>query len=312
MFRIIVYIYIYTIIIPEIIEIFYVAKWLNHKFKGKNIEEITVVSGRYKKKHIPGIDLFNTTKPFTILEISSKGKVIWFKVKNKNNQVNYIFNRFGLSGEWLLDDSSYTRIKLDIDGIYLYFSDLRNFGIFEIINSDEWKRRVDGVGDDLLQTKFTVDDIKKKLKDYLVGKGNVRGNKEVIRILMDQKIVGSGIGNYLGAEILYHAKISPHTKIINIYKNNNLLKKLVHSIKYIIKLSYLSKNIKYMHDKNLIKFIEKTRKEKKYDFHADIKVGKNDKFVFNVYRQKIDPHGNIINTSKIITGRTTYWSPIQK
>lgn len=297
---------------PEIIEIFYFAKWLNNTFKDKNITEITVVSGRYKKKNIPGIDLFNTTKPFTILEISSKGKAIWFKIKNKDNQISYIFNRFGLSGEWLLEDSSYTRIKLDIDKINLYFSDLRNFGIFELINSDEWKRRVNSIGDDLLQTEFTVDDIQKKLKDYLEGKSNVRGNKEVIRILMDQKIIGSGIGNYLGAEILYHAKISPHTKIINIYKNNNLLKTLVHSIKYIIKLSYLSKNVGYMNDKDLVKFIGKIRKEKKYNFHSDIKIWKNDKFAFNVYRQKKDPYGNIVNTSKIITGRTTYWSPIQK
>lgn len=301
---------------PEGPELFITGEWIDNKFKGKPIKNITVVGGRYAKKSIPGINLFTATKPFTILSVSTKGKALWYKVKNKNNQTLYIFNRFGLAGEWLIDESPHTRIKLDIDGSNFHFSDVRNFGTFEIITEIDWQNRVNSIGDDLLQTEYTVDDIRQKLKTYLEG-GNgspslPRGNKEVIKILMDQTIIGSGIGNYLGAEILYHAKISPHKKIIDIYNNHTILKRLVHSMKYIIKLSFLSKNSGYMNDDDMVKFITKQRKEKKYNFHLDIKIKKNDKFKFNVYRQKNDQHGNIVNTSKIITGRTTYWSPIQK
>jgi len=46
------------------------------------------------------------------------------------------------------------------------------------------------------------------------------------------------------------------------------------------------------------------------NYHNDVKLKKDDIFEFKVYRQDEDPYGNEVKGDKIITGRTTYWSPI--
>jgi formamidopyrimidine-DNA glycosylase len=107
--------------------------------------------------------------------------------------------------------------------------------------------------------------------------------KEIVKILMEQEdnnAIGSGIGNYLVAEILYDAKISPHKTLVEIYKNDKLIKSLTKSIKYITKLSYTTSINEYSGQyKEFYDYI----KEGKYDkFHDDIKLKKNDNFFFKI------------------------------
>ena len=47
---------------------------------------------------------------------------------------------------------------------------------------------------------------------------------------MDQTAIGSGIGNYLSAEILYRAKISPHKTIAQICRNKKISDRLAKAI----------------------------------------------------------------------------------
>ena len=65
--------------------------------------------------------------------------------------------------------------------------------------------------------------------------------------------IGSGIGNYLAPEILYRAKISPHTKIINIYNNSqSVLKKMVSTATMLTYISYFYKKEKQQQKVSLI------------------------------------------------------------
>lgn len=308
---------------PEVIEVCLTAQFLNSKFANKILNNIFVLAGRYTRHPLVGLSEFrgkldNKTPP-VIKNINSKGKFLWFELDNGQ----YILNHLGLQGEWGLDKRTHSNIKLEITNpknnkkYELYFSDPRNFGTIEIIfEKSSLDQQLDQLGPDFLKQDFTNQDFHNRIKKYLVNKS--RENKPIIKILMDQNKktgLGSGIGNYLSAEILYMAEISPYTKIINIYSNRELSDKLAYSIKYILKLAYETAEIGYLEhlDPQMGKFIKKIRADKKYNFHPDIKLKKGDIFVFKIYRQSEDPLGNKVLGSKIIPGRTTYWVPaVQK
>ena len=338
---------------PEVIEVYLSAQYLNSKFKNKYITNITVLSGRYLKTPMKGLDNIIKKLPLKIKKVSSKGKFMWFELYDKKNRY-YIMNTYGLTGKWVadedttfrvadedttfrvagsdtddsLDNHNSSRVMITIeknDKIYqLYYIDPRNFGTLAI-TSDKNKldAKLSSLGPDLLKTSFTDKEFYQRINKYIhTGTtfkklSKKREEKEVVKVLMDQKLnsgLGSGIGSYLAIEILYHAKISPRMKMKYIYRNKRLAYKLSKSIKYIIKLSYLTGNIGYLEHfpPSMINWLRKLRNEikknpdHKYNYHKDTNIG-NNIFSFKVYRQKKDPLGNIVTADKIISGRTTYW-----
>jgi len=311
---------------PEIVEVCLTALWLNEKLAGKELTKLTVLGGRYSRHTLEGLAYIDSYKPFKINKIDSKGKFLWFELTGKNNKNYYILNRFGLEGEWGFTKQEHSGLQLTISDINLYFTDSRNFGTIEIVNDKKsLDKELDKMGPDFLKTPFTNDEFYKRIDDYVTkGKGSIvkaRGDKEIIKVLMDQSIsggLGSGLGNYLGVEILYNSEISPHKTMKQLYQDKTLALKLAKSIKYVVKLSFLNANIGYLEhlDDDMASFIKKLRKEinenKNHanNFHPDVVINKDDEFKFNVYRQKLDPLGNSVIADKIITGRTTYWAPV--
>jgi len=295
---------------PECVEVSLTALWLNSNLKNRSLNDINVLKGRYKKQKIAGLTTFKANAPFKVISIGSKGKVIWIHIKNKQNVSLYIFNRFGLTGEWHMNKDKFSAIELQFDNLSAYFSDMRNFGTIEIVDKITLDTLLNKLGDDFLMP-FDCDDFYTRLNTYATS--DARKKQPIIKILMDQAAVGSGIGNYLAAEILYHAKMSPYTKLKILCDSKILSNRLCKSIKYVIKLVYFTDDSPYVNDPELKKFIEKERKKTKTKnaIHPDVKLKLNDKFTFNVYGQNTDPDGNKVNQSKIIPGRTTYWSPVQ-
>ena len=133
---------------------------------------------------------------------------------------------------------------------------------------------------------------------------------------MDQnkgETVGSGIGNYIAAESMYEAKLSPYRTLNSLTKKE--IESLNQAIKKIIKISYISNKVGYM--ECLEDYIEKHKeqvKEGKFpDYLPEIKIKKGEEIEFKVYQKTEDKLGNKVIADKIITGRTTYWVPnIQK
>jgi formamidopyrimidine-DNA glycosylase len=175
-----------------------------------------------------------------------------------------------------------------------YFSDMRNFGTFKFTTDEELlKKKLKELGPDFLKDDVNLNLIT-KYKD------------PVIKILMDQKKIGSGLGNYLTAEILYRAKISPHRLCTDLSKTD--IVNLTYEIKYMVKLAYVNNHIGYM-----INLETEADKIVRKNYHPDIKLKTTSEFEFQVYRQKTDPYGNKVIGEKIISGRTTYWVPaVQK
>ena len=276
---------------PEVCEIVMTSQYLMTKLKNRYITDINILSGRYTHENIVGKNLINKYAPLKIINVNSKGKFMWFELLNeKDNKYIYILNTFGLSGSWLFKDNPSNRIKFSIENkdktktYVLYFNDPRNFGTIKITdNIIDLNTKINKLSVDLLKTEFSDD-------EFLDWVNNFKSkDKEIIKILMTQEVnkgIGSGLGNYLAPEILYHAKISPFRTISSL--NNNEIINLAQSIRYILKLCYTNNKIGYMeHFKN---FIEKHKlgiKSGKYpQYHKKVHINDNIEFQFSVYQKK--------------------------
>lgn len=302
---------------PEGPEICITAQYLKTKLKGRTISKLEVLSGRYTHAKLKGAEHLNGDKKYKVKDISSKGKLLWFKMESKAGNILYLINRFGLTGGWSFHRSNSDRIRLTIvdekknKTYQLYYYDDRNFGTIELTKDiTDLTNKCDALAPDLLKTSFTPAQFMNWIKLFL-SKSKKRNDALIGKILMNQNAsdgIGSGIGNYLMPEILYDAKISPFRTVGSLSESE--IEKLGVSIKKIIKLSYYNNATGYM--TTFSNFVETHRKgidNGKYsDYHKDIKFKATDKFEFKVYRQKTDKLGNKVENDKTINnGRTTYW-----
>lgn len=288
---------------PEVVEVYVTREYLNKVAKNKVVHDIIVHSGRYIDTGFP---LFKGLNKPKITKIGSKGKFMWIELDDGNKKL-YLLNTYGLTGGWSTKKDKYVRVELVLGSKSIYYYDKLGFGTIELGDAMMLSKKLNSLAADILLTNFT--------EDIFYNKIMALKNKKmpIITLLMDQKKLFSGIGNYLGAEILYHAKIDPHSTVNNISKNKALCNILSKSIKYITKLSLLKSDIGYLSelDDDFKLFITELRKT--IIVHPDIKLKKKAYFEFNVYNQEVDPLGNPITKSKIIKSRTTYWCPaIQK
>lgn len=289
---------------PEIAEVAITAELLNSRLLNKKITNIEFVGGRYLNK--PPLDFENLKKnlPLKITKIDTRGKFLWFELDNLTTQVSsknkwFIWNTFGLTGEWSFKISEnklkYLKATITWDNKKVYFFDTRNFGTFKFSQNEiALEKKLKQLSPDFLKdSDFDIS----KIKKY---------NIPVVTILMDQKKIGSGIGNYLSAEILYRAKISPLCKGSELSSQQIL--DLTYWIKYMVKLAYMCNETIYMHDLN-----KYTPYLNKKEYHPDIKITEKS-LKFKVYRKKIDPYGNPVIVSKIVGSgnvkRSTYWVPV--
>jgi formamidopyrimidine-DNA glycosylase len=309
---------------PEIVEVYLTCQYLLSKLKNHNILNI-VSATNYKKLDKDNLKILKDTYPLKITDIKSKGKLMWFQLySNKKEKTYYIMNGFGLFGDWNFEKISNIRVTIKSDNINyseLYYSDTMNFGHFKIVdNINDLYKKLDVMGDDFLQNNFLVKDIEKRISLLIPKKSDL----SIYEVLIEQETkkgsIGCGIGSYLASEICYNAKISPLTKIIDIYKDNDKIKTLTKSIKYLIKSSLLLADMGYFEHmyEDRLKFINKFRDvifndpDSEYNFHKSIKIKKTDKFVFNVYRQKKDLLENEVCKIEI-KKRSVYWAPaVQK
>ena len=302
---------------PEGVEVTVTSLYLCDVLKDDSVVGINVLSGRYSRHPMKGIDSFKKKLPMKVKSVESKGKFMWFELEDTNNDDFYILNTFGLEGSWGFTKKENSNVELLLSsGRCLFFTDPRNFGT--IVMTSIKKQLIDklnGLGSDLLKESFTNDDFNTRLLSYLTmksGMSEVRKNKKIVQILMNQTVtggIGSGIGNYLVAEILYNSKISPHKTVYDIYINKDLSNKLATAIKYVMKLSFMTSTIGYFCkvDKDMEKWIKNMRKNVKYNYHPEVNL-ENNKFKFYIYRQKEDPKKHRIKAdTNIIKGRSTYW-----
>lgn len=295
---------------PEICEVVLTSQALKDKLLNKKLNQINILSGRYTKNPFNGYD--NMTFSLKVINIDSHGKFMWFQFENNK----YLLNTFGLTGMWGFGKNKNSRIEFIFeDNIKVYYDDDRNFGTFEYDDTQiAFNKKINKLAPDALKTDFTKEQFLGWFKDFL-SKSSKRKDMLIVKVLINQnKIDGivSGLGNYLVPEILYRCKISPHRKIDNLTDNEII--NMAQIIKQILKQCYVYNDTGYMEDKDFVEDHYNGLQKGKYpDYHPEIKIAKGQKFMFYVYRQKVDFLGNKVISEKIIKNRSTYWVPsVQK
>lgn len=251
---------------------------------GFTLKEIKIISGRYAKHGKPeGLEDFEKLLPLKLNEISCKGKFIYWTFKD--TEFN-IWNTLGMSGSWSIN-SPHKRVEFiftNLDGIdqSIYFSDIRNFGTLKFSNSKkELLKKLNSIGPDMLSDPPSIAEFESIIY--------AQGSKNLCQALMDQSVI-SGVGNYVKAESLYLAKISPH-KFCSLLSKLEI-EKLYNSIRNILTESYASGG--------------STLKTYK-DLYGNVGSYSGR---FLIYGKKTDPLGNPVLTVETPDKRTTYWVPL--
>lgn len=303
---------------PEGPEILITSQYLTSKIRGKYITNAKILSGRYTHQTLKGFDLLKGD--LKISKIDSKGKFMWITLKDNNNDYIYILNTFGMAGEWSFKKNDNSRVKFKLKNKktdkehILYFNDVRNFGSLTITkNKNDLKKKIDSLGIDLIKSELSLNEMVNHITSFIdkKKKNKRKSNNNIVNILMSQEVnkgIGCGIGNYLCAEILYDAGISPHRDIIDL--NNTEIKNLAESIRKIMKEAYVNNATKYLEklEKFMSNHYDKIKKGNFPDYYSDIAI-QNKKFVFKVYGKTKDPEGNNVKGENIYSDRTTWWVP---
>ena len=239
------------------------------KFKNKTLQNIEIIAGRYKKKKPKNLDLFNQDLPLRLRDVVKKGKVL-FLIFDKNWVV---IVKFGMTA-WMSDKEDEPNVIFDFGSKKLYYKDIRQFGTLTFTNDPLIiLKELDKIAPDVLDKSTNFEMIQDRIKS----------TKSMDQILMDQKIVLSGIGNIMKSEILYDAKISPKRKGSDLSIDE--WKRVLSSAKKIAR-----------------------------KILSNIQQGKDDfSNIISVYEKGNDKKGNSIESYKSKDDRVTYWVPeVQK
>jgi formamidopyrimidine-DNA glycosylase len=248
---------------PEGPEVTILAERLNKLLKGKTLLNIEVIGGRYLKQEIYGLK--DMKYGIKVTKVDNRGKLLYLRLSNGLT----IWNTLGMSGRWTLNKGKHSHVKFSFNNLVIYYTDVRRFGTLRIDNNNKLKTlKYDILKDDITFANFKMEFKKRK-------------NKEITQLLMDPKLF-TNIGNYIKCESLYLAKISPKRTTHSL--TDNELKRLLKSIRYVLKSSYITQG-------------------GKYNYLPKVKGTSN--FEFKVYKQK---HAL---TYKSKDNRTTYWVKIE-
>jgi len=245
---------------------------------GESLEEINVVSGRYTKKELPGLDLLFSKLPMKIIGVGVHGKFIYLIFDDKSS----LWSTLGMTGSWQSQESTHTRVRLKLtNNKVVYFNDMRNFGTLKFTDDPkQLSNKLSSFGPDMLAIDVSNEDFLFSLRK--------KNDLNITKVLMDQSVI-SGVGNYIKAESLYLARISPFRKVGDLSDNNLIM--LNKSIKSVMRESFKSGGATISSYK---------------DFYGEIGSYSSR---FLVYNQKKDPDGNDVIKEKTPDGRTTHWVP---
>ncbi len=196
-----------------------------------------------KNKKVTNLEV-NTKKLRYLIPVNSLKNLINYKIINLRRIAKYVIIDFnnsksviihlGMSGRLKIIKSKILQEKHDhlvfkFNNTKLIFNDPRRFGFIDIIDSNKVKNigYIKKLGTDALDKNLS--------KDYLYSKFH-KSEVLIKQLLLNQYIV-SGIGNIYASEILYDAKISPFRKgnTLKMYQIGTIIKSIRKILKKAIK-----------------------------------------------------------------------------
>lgn len=222
---------------PEVSEVRVVAEHLYRELTGKTLLSIQWDTySRYNREEISGYSSVISYFPAIVQYITVKGKQIIFAFQSTvvSSYCFYMTSFLGMEGKWIWEPESHSNltfsfgrqvaglIKLNIKERTLYFDDSRHFGgisfyptlsaltdKLKTIGPDvlAYALYLQGKNPDLPEPEhITTERWREKFRNKRLV------NKEVGVFLLDQGRY-AGVGNYIRAEALYKARISPHRSL---------------------------------------------------------------------------------------------------
>jgi len=275
---------------PEAAEVKLSADLISKKLIDQNIVNVFCgKSSRYKINRPEGFNLFVNrlcNSPIKIQDINTKGKFMYWSFEDDW----YMFCTFGMTGQWVYKEDKHTCL-----GIYfgknayeykdIYFNDPRHFGTIKFTNNKkDLEDKLNSLGWDPFNGLSE--------EDFNFVYEKCQSKKPIGQILLNQSIF-CGVGNYIRAESLYRAKISPWRLGIDLSKDE--IKNLCREITNIV-------NEAYRNNGATISTYKTSNGDK--GLYSDF---------FKVYKRRKDFLGNDIIKERTPEGRSIYWCPyIQK
>ena len=261
---------------PEGPECRLTVDYLNQALQGKKIQDWVFCGGRYTDEPPEGFEEFNLSGLQLVKEVSCKGKFIYFTLEDAEGKPHFILHSLMMTGSWQkkYDDFSKWFVELE-DGTTIWFRDPRNFATLRFTTDpDVLSTKLAGLGPDIMGTTIRLKDFKDLATKY--------GGRNITSFLMNQGVI-SGCGNYLKAEVLYHAKVSPLRKTGDLTERE--LELVYEGLRVISRKSYNQKGL------SLRDYTDENGKKGSYGHKLCI------------YGKK---HAKRTRTAD---GRTTYWDP---
>lgn len=226
-----------------------------------------------------------------VVSVKTRGKFMYWEFSNGW----YMFSTFGMTGQWSPQDGKHVCLHIrliDYDQPLpnnlsdIYFNDPRHFGTIRFVKGEsQLKEKLSELGWDPLQDDLT------KYSSWLIGELS-KTSKPIGQVLMDQSLF-AGVGNYIRAEALYLAKMSPWKLANQLSKDDMQL--LFQSCIEVMQESY--------------KYQGATIQTYKTVYGEEGRYSS----CFKVYGKKTDPLGNPIIKEGTPDKRTIHWCPsVQK
>jgi formamidopyrimidine-DNA glycosylase len=265
---------------PEGPELRHSRDVLRETIKGKTITKMsTTESGRYKSKMPEGMQLVLQELPAKVTEIDVKGKFMWWTLQGKT-QTWRMWTTYGMSGQWSLKPKQHTCFVIDFGDKQAFFVDPRHFGTIKFTcDEKEHEAKLASLGPDVLEDPPLSPEL-------FAERILLKPHRTISEVLMDQRCI-SGVGNYLKAEALYRAGISPHRPVINM--NANEIEKLWAEVILSCRESYADHGASVRTYKTV-----------------DDKSGKS-QFSFRVYNRKVCEKGHATSREETLDNRTSWW-----
>ena len=190
---------------PEASEVRLTTDFLNSSLKDKKIINWIFTGDIYNNNYPSGYEEFYNDLPLNVDEVNCNGKLIYFKLSSRNKKY-FILHSLMLSGRWqkMYDNNCKWFVEID-DGQTFWFRDIKSLATIKFTPDEEvLKTHLSILGPDIMRADFKLPNFRiliKKCSTY-----------NICSFLIDQTVI-SGVGNYIKAEVLYDAKVSPFRQV---------------------------------------------------------------------------------------------------
>jgi formamidopyrimidine-DNA glycosylase len=264
---------------------------------GSVITAARPVGGRYAGASPSGFEGWLTQHvltPHALVEVNVKGKLMWWRLGSKDDDPGsrwYLLSTYGMTGGWRMapaSDCSHPTFEFILEHAgtqsALTFDDQRHFGTLRFISTAaELTSKLASLGPDMLAEQPDALAFAQRLLR--------RGRKTLAESLMDQSTV-SGVGNYVKAEALWRARLSPHRTVETLTADEFVV--LRDSIVDVMVTSYKLGGATIA----------------TYRDPSGSTGRATDRFA--CYGRSHDPEGNAIVAEETSDGRTTWWAPARQ